>query len=122
MADPVRQLQSKTLNPLKELRRAMTRDQQICICYRAGNTVPDIAEAFQLSKQRVQQILQASHITRQENPRTRNKQLYAFIGANVTQDVKDAIVKEARRRKMSISAWVSRIIQDELSHNMGEDR
>lgn len=121
MSDPVRKLQSKTLNPLQELKRGLTRDQQIVICYRAGNTVPDIAEAFQLTKQRIQQILQAHHVTKQDNPKTRNRQLYAFIGSNVTVELKEKIIKETRRRKMSISQWVSRLIQDELSHNMGEE-
>jgi hypothetical protein len=100
----------------------MDRNKQIILCYRAGNTMDVIASAFGISKQRVHQLLQRAGVTRQENPATRNRELYAFIGANVTKEVKALAVREAKRRHMSLSGWVSRVLQDELSHNMGEEQ
>lgn len=107
-------------NPLKALRQGLTRDQQIVLCYKASNTIDEIAAAFQLTKQRVDQILKANGCTRQDNPKTRNRELYAFIGANVPKDVKEALVKEAKRKKKSISAYLLRLIKDDLSIDMGE--
>lgn len=106
--------------PLQKLRQGLTRDQQIVVCYKAGNTIDEIAAAFQLTKQRVHQILRANHCTKQDNPKTRSNELYAFIGANVPNSVKEAVVKEAKKRKKSISAYLLRLIKDDLSIDMGE--
>jgi predicted transcriptional regulator len=107
-------------SPLQQLRQGLTRDQQIVICYKAGNTIDEIAAAFQLTKQRIHQILRVNHCTKQDNPKTRNRELYAFIGTNVPVSVKEAVVKEVRRRKKSISAYLLRLIKDDLSIDMGE--
>ncbi len=112
---------AKSTNPLTALRQGLTRDKQIVLCYKAGNTINEIAAAFQITKQRIQQILIKEGCTRDDNPKTRNRGLYAFIGANVPKDVKAAVEKEAKKRGLSISALVSRVLQDELSMNMGEE-
>jgi len=109
-------------NPLQALRRGLTRDQQIALCYRAGNTITEIADAFQMTKQRVHQILKAAGISKDDNPKTRNQQLYAFIGANVPVDVKEAIEKAARRQHKSLSAYLLRLIKDDLSIDMGDQK
>lgn len=99
----------------------MTQDAQIMLLYKQGHTIIDIAALFKLTKQAIHQLLKRRGLTRKDNPVTRNKKLYAFIGANVTQQVKDLAVRAAARKGMSLSAWVSRTLQDELSHNMGEE-
>lgn len=106
--------------PLQELRQQLTRDQQIVVCYRAGNTIDVIAAAFSITKQRVDQILKAAGCTQQDNPETRSNELYEFIGAHVPKSVKDAVVAEAKRRKRSISSYLLRLIKDDLSIDMGE--
>jgi hypothetical protein len=101
-------------NPLAQLRASMTRDQQIALCYRAGRTIYAIASAFDVTPMRVNQILKKQGITRDDNPKTRNKQLYAFVGANIEQHVKDALVIVAKKKHMSISAYIKKLIEDDL--------
>lgn len=101
-------------SPLQRLRTTLTRDQQIVICYRAGNTLEQIATAFQLTSQRIQQILKENNVTRSDNPKTRSKELFAFIGVNVPKDIKAAVVAECRRNRRSISAYLLRLISDDL--------
>jgi predicted DNA-binding protein YlxM (UPF0122 family) len=101
-------------NPLAQLRSSLTRDQQIVLCYKAGNTITEIAEAFQLTKQRVDQVLKKAGCSKQDNPKTRNQQLYAFVGANIPQELKDELTEAARRKKMSISAYIAKLIKDDL--------
>lgn len=102
-------------HPLRALKRTMTRDQQIIICYRAGNTITEIAAAFEITKQRVDQILKNAGVSKNDNPKTRNQHLYAFIGANVPIDVKEEIVAEVKRRKQSISSYLLHLIKEDLA-------
>lgn len=101
-------------HPVNALRKNLTRDQQIVICYRAGNSQQDIADAFDLSRARVNQILKAAGCSAVDNPKTPKGDLYAFIGSNVRTSIKNAFVKEAERRKMSVSALTALLIENEL--------
>lgn len=101
-------------HPAIALRKNLTRDQQIVICYRAGNSQQEIASAFSLTRSRVNQILKAMGCSRQDNPKTLRRDLYAFIGVNVRISIKKAFEQEAARRKMSVSALSAKLIEDEL--------
>lgn len=102
------------MSPTTKLRRHMTRDRQIVICYRAGNTQEQIAKAFALSRNRVHQILHEQGCNHLDNPNNPRGERYAFIGANVTKDVKARFVAEAKRRGKSVSALTAELIEQEL--------
>lgn len=100
--------------PLAALRASLTREQQIALCYRAGNTITEIATAFEVTKQRVYQILRKQGVTRDENPVTRNKNLYAFVGAHITKELKADLEHMAEIKHLSVSAYIAQLIKDGL--------
>lgn len=87
-------------------------DAEIVLCYKAGKTINQIGKAFHLTKQRVWQILKANNCTREMNPTTRSRRLYAFISANVTKDTKEFLTAEAKRRGKSLSHIVNEAISE----------
>ncbi len=108
-------------SPLEQLTTNLTRDNQIILCYRAGKSIDEIGKAFDLSKQRVQQILQENDVKRSDNPRTRSKELYAFIGVNCPKELKTQIVEKCRRNRRSISSYILRLIKDDFKIDMGRE-
>lgn len=91
--------------------RPMTRDQEIVVCYRAGNSQHKIAETFGLTRGRVQQILKAAGITAADNPNTPDGDRRAFIGCHVTPHMREAFEIEAKRRGRSMSGIAAELIE-----------
>lgn len=100
-------------HPVRELEN-LTRNQQIVLCYRAGNSQEAIGRAFKLSHARINQILKAAGVSSADSPKRPRGDLFAFIGTNCTTDLKEAFVREARRRKTSVSALSAQLMEDEL--------
>lgn len=105
---------SKPQSPLAVLKN-MTRDQRIVICYRSGDyTQQTIADAFDISRARVQQVLKKAGVTAKDNPKTPHGELYSFIGCHVLKTVKKNFEAIATRRKLSVSALARELINAEV--------
>lgn len=87
------------------------RDDQICRLYAAGATLEYLGSVYTLSRQRIQQIVMKAGIFRGTVQRSDREE---FLGVNVTRDDKKALLREAHRRGLSMSALTSDMIKEML--------
>lgn len=93
----------------------LSRNDQIVICYRANNTQQEIADAFGISRARVQQVLKRRGITKADSTRTPRGQLFKMIAAHVHKSVKKRFKQEADKRGLSESSYSAQLIMSELA-------
>jgi hypothetical protein len=96
---------------------AVTRHERnavICLLYKAGQTAEEIGRTVNLSKQRVGQILKSNGLARSDR-RADGPNRAEFLGINVATKVKAALLEEAIKRKVSMSALASEALSDVLS-------
>lgn len=90
-----------------------TRDVTICRLYIEGHTLQGIGDVYGLSRQRVKQILLANGVTIKTRVKKRTER-HKFLGLNVPEPIKQAVVQEAERRQMSVSKFASKGLIDLL--------
>jgi DNA-binding transcriptional regulator LsrR (DeoR family) len=89
------------------------RNLEICRRYLTGQTQKDIATAMHISRARVSQVLSDADISKEDSPHRTNRD--AFLGVELTADVKEAFRLEAERRSKSMSELASELIQNSLA-------
>jgi transposase len=89
------------------------RDAAICRYYAEGHKIVECAAKFGLGRQRVHQILKASKVWK---PIERRSMRSAFIGINVSEDVKAKLIAAARRRGNSLSLFASKVLEAVANH------
>lgn len=92
----------------------LTRNQQIIICYRASNTQQEIADAFGITRARVQQILKRHGITKKDSARTPRGRLFAAVTGHVSKAAKVDFVAACVAANMSESKYCAQLIMTEL--------
>lgn len=80
------------------------RNEDICQRYMAGETLQAIGDRFRISRMRVKQIVKKAGLWRK---RAEKSDRDAFLGVNVTSDVKDALRTKADERGVSMSRLTS---------------
>lgn len=90
----------------------VARDFSICAQYKAGKTLQRIADAFDLSKARVWQIVKKGELTK--NDRKKADVRDEFLGVNLSEPVKMALRAETERRGVSMSEFTSELLVDML--------
>lgn len=78
------------------------RDAQICRLYLEGLTSTEIGDHFQLSRERIRQVLEKGGVTRVYR-RSVQTDRHAFVGVDVPKRVKDAMREEAAKRGVTLS-------------------
>jgi hypothetical protein len=74
------------------------RDKQICALYAAGATLQACADRFNLTRQRVKQIVKQAGVYRKTEQPGRMSDRDAFLGINVHPDVKEYLRRESIKR------------------------
>lgn len=90
------------------------RDKTIVTRYKAGATQEALAAEFDVSRPRIAQILSKAGVSVKDTTRA-SRELYGFIGINVTEAVKARCVAEAKKRNESLSKFVGDIILKHLT-------
>lgn len=88
--------------------RNAERDASICAYYSEGHKMSECAARFNLGRQRVQQILRKADLWK---PYVKSDRT-AYIGVHVSEDVKQTLTSEARRRDVSISKLAASILNE----------
>lgn len=91
------------------------RDAEIVTLYKAGMSQAAIGRRYSLTRSRVSQIMMAAGVTQHDNPNIKRKNLYAFIGVNVTPETKAELLRIAKKQDKSMSEFVNELIEAELS-------
>lgn len=84
------------------------RNVELCKLYTNGATVAALAEQFEISCQRVRQIVRAAGVWKRATTRP------IFLGIDVTQETKDKLKAEADRQQTSMSKLASDAIANML--------
>lgn len=88
------------------------RDQHICHEYVDGAAIALLRLKYDLSAERVRQILRKAGVYNPQQQITTDRE--KFLGVNISEPVKTALKKEAERRGMSMSALTSDVLKDML--------
>lgn len=92
-----------------------TRSDEICRLYTVdGLTMQEIGDLYEVSRERVRQILTRKGIRKQDRPSRPTSCRDEFLGVNISDDVKSALRTEATKRGISMSAMTSEVIKDML--------
>jgi len=89
------------------------RNAIICVMYKGGQTAQHIAEVFNVSEQRIGQILRTNGITMKDRARPAKRE--EFLGVNLSTKVKAALLEESIKRNKSMSALVSEVLVETLA-------
>ncbi len=90
------------------------RDKEICRLYSVENlTHEDIGDRYNLKRQRIQQILKQNGLDRTARTPIRSER-DAYVGLNVTEEVKEALKAEAIKRGISVSQIGSQTLKEML--------
>lgn len=90
----------------EKTQQMLQRNKDICACYAAGNKVAAVASRFQLGRMRVLQILQSAGVWK---PYVKSGRT-AFIGVNVSEATKAALVAKADAEETSVSVLASEVL------------
>lgn len=98
------------------------RNAAIVLRYNAGENFRMIAEAYGISRERVRQILRRNNIEPRKRGNPMRSDRTIFLGVEVTDEVKEALRVEAKRRGVSMSSLTSVTLQEMLKavHAEGE--
>lgn len=96
----------------------VARDVKIAAQYRAGKTQEELAVLFNVTRSRIAQILKAQGVTFHDSPHAPRGDRYAFIGANVTHDLKRRVHNYADRHKKS----VSNVVEESLERTVAKEK
>lgn len=88
------------------------RDELICSLYKEGHTQADLATRFEVTEAWIGQILKKSGLTREDRPTPLKRT--KFTGIHLSESVKEALRAEAKREGISMSAFISRLVSEEL--------
>lgn len=89
------------------------RDAQIVQRYRSGETQQALAEAYSLTRGRIVQILKKEGISFNDSPR-KPRNLYGFVGANITKSMKAKLQAESKRTGKSMSRLLEEALDTRL--------
>lgn len=95
------------------------RDAEICRLYQAGSSIYDLKVSFEISHERIRQILRANGIYKQDRMREENVR-DEFLGINLTDADKQALREMAREQGISMSQLSSDAIREKLRQLRGE--
>lgn len=89
------------------------RNAEICKLYQEGATIPALAKQFDISRQRIRQVIRAGGVWQ------RAKKRPVFLGIDVAQETKDKLKEVADKKQTSMSKLASDAITNMLN---GEDQ
>jgi DNA-binding NarL/FixJ family response regulator len=95
----------------ERLMKNTERDAHICFLYSEGHTQEALAEKFEISEQRVGQILSKMGLTKKDRL---SSERTLFTGVHLTVAVKEALRIEAEREGTSMSALIAQAVVAEL--------
>ena len=87
------------------------RDGEIMRRYTAGEPISALCKSFKLTRGRIYQILKG---VRKERRTATDVPRDMFLGINVSESVKDALLIEANRRGVSMSSLSSKTLREML--------
>lgn len=90
------------------------RNDALCADYKAGKTVSDLAVAYDISNQRVRQILAKANIDLRDD-RKPSEGLDEFLAINVTDDEKEELRRLAEDNSTSMAALSREWIRERLA-------
>jgi hypothetical protein len=102
--------------PMSEYFKA--RNQQIIDRYLAGEKALDISKLYRISRARVSQILNAANISYKDTARAPRGDRYAFVGANISKEMKRRMLEESTLTGKSLS----RIVEESLEKRYAPKR
>lgn len=89
------------------------RNASICKDYQDGASLYDLGQKYQLSRQRIHQILQTAGIP--IRPRVfQQGDRDTFLGANINEGTKNALTELAQKKGVSVSALTDQALQEML--------
>lgn len=83
------------------------RDTELCRMYTEGATMLELADHFKISRQRIRQIVRSAGVYVPYRDAHEHNGRDAYIGVNVTSEVKDALRAKAVGEGKSMSEFVS---------------
>jgi len=94
------------------------RDLKIAQLYKTGKTQEELAVMFSVTQQRINQILRSQGVSFHDSPHAPRGDRYAFIGANVTHDLKRRVNNYAKRNKKSLSL----VVEESLEKTVAKEK
>jgi len=91
--------------------RNLERDAEICRLYTEGETLQWCADQFKISRERIRQILIAAKVYR---PTRDVGDRQAYLGVELRASVKEALQKKAKEDGVSMSRFVSDLVEGEI--------
>lgn len=92
---------------------SVERNEEICRLYVSGLTIYDLSPQFNLSHERIRQILRKSGVFKTHRQKI-SPDRFAFLGVNLTDDDKEALREEAGKAGLSMSELTSDWIKEKL--------
>lgn len=90
------------------------RNAEIVRLYSSGQKPSVIGKLFSLTNERVRQILRKAEVKLQRRGNPVRSDRTIFLGVEVTDEVKEALRVEAKRRGLSMSSLTSTTLQEML--------
>lgn len=87
------------------------RDADIMRRYTSGEPIQSLCTTYNLTRGRIYQILKGVRKERRDSPQVPRDM---FLGINVSESVKDALLIEANRRGISMSSLSSKTLREML--------
>lgn len=90
------------------------RNKEICQCYINGMTLSECGKKFNLSSERVRQVLRLAGVLKDSRAKQQTDR-DEFLGINISETDKVALREEAARRGLSMSRLSSDFIKEMLT-------
>lgn len=92
----------------------LTRNEEICRLYKEGLTIYDLGESFNLSHERVRQIIRKAGIFKGDRKVTLSDRV-EFLGVNLTEEAKAKVKRIAEARGISMSELTAGLIDEMIA-------